>query len=490
MTYRKYICLQFTNTRIRAIGLQSHQGSWKITVSGERQLPEALDGTDLFHHPTLAQTVRDLFDELSLRPKNVLLSIPGNGVLFKQIQMPSFSGATASQRNAAIELDLPDHIAVSLDQAAYDWTLINQTEENTHLLMAWMRKAPLESLCTRLESIGIKPAYVMPASLVLASQLLFTADCSPRICGIHVDGDQIDLVVMEKEQVMGGRSFSMTHSPNSSVFWRTLKQSLAGVPNPTQANLDRIILFQSASSLTPEQVKQQLGGTHCDIREPSDEWALSLLKSYLHSKERSGGIHLNLLTPLLKQKADEQRQRQKGQVKRLIPLAATIALVVANVGIWNTIDSTRAQIDGFRQADAHAKLQERAIKSLKEHQQILEDQMANLTWGVRHFPPLAERLAQIAESIPKSVRLTQIKTLEPPRTAKARSKFDARETLLLAGVASSQEEIDAFRSTLSTSEGFSNVRQIKTEQVTVQGEKWLEFTLSLTSRVGREEKRN
>ena len=51
-------------------------------------------------------------------------------------------------------------------------------------------------------------------------------------------------------------------------------------------------------------------------------------------------------------------------------------------------------------------------------------------------------MVQIANKIPTSVRLTEIKTLPPPRTAKAYVAFDARQTLLLVGVASAQAEID------------------------------------------------
>ena len=87
----------------------------------------------------------------------------------------------------------------------------------------------------------------------------------------------------------------------------------------------------------------------------------------------------------------------------------------------------------------------------------------------------------IANQCPAAVRLTEIKTVPPPRGAKAQAAFDACRVLLVVGIAPAQPEIDAFRAALVTRSEFSSARQVKTEQVTVAGERWLEFTLALES---------
>ncbi len=480
MNVKKYTCLQLTTTSVRVVTLRFHHGSWGASLSGEKQLPETLEGADVFHHPALAQTIRGLCTDVSLRSKKVLLSIPGDGVLLKRIQTPGWSGATSEQRNAAIEADIGNHISVPLDQAAYDWAMTGQTENTTHWLIAWMRKPPLELLLSGLKEIGIEPVYVMPSSLVLANQLVFNADCSQRICGLHIDGNLIDLVVMEEGGVMGGRTFSIGDPPNPTALWRAMKQSLAGTSNPNQTDLKQVVVFQTAESLlTPEDIKRELSVSRCEVRESGTDWAQALLRGYL----RNEGIFLNLLTPILHQKADARKQMRKQQVNRLIPLATIICLVVANLGIWNTIEATRSRMEGLYNANASAKLQERGMKSLQKSRETLESQIAEVAWGERRFPSFVDRFRAIAESIPKQVRLTEIKTLEPPRTREVRVNYDARKTLLLVGLAPSQQEIDAFRAALSTRKEFDAVRQVKTEQTTIQGEKWLNFTLSVVSRV-------
>ena len=65
MKHKKYTCLQLTNTCIRGVVLQLHKGAVKITASGEKPLSVTLERMDAYHHPALAQTVGDLFLELS-----------------------------------------------------------------------------------------------------------------------------------------------------------------------------------------------------------------------------------------------------------------------------------------------------------------------------------------------------------------------------------------------------------------------------------------
>ena len=481
MNHRKYTCLQLTPTCIRAVVMRGHKGSWKVTVSGQKPLPEASEGADLFHHPALTQTVRDLFNELSLQPQKMLLSIPGNGILLKRIQIPAFNNASETQLDQVLAHELPDHISVPLDEAAYDVVLMRQTDDTNHLLIAWMRKEPLASLASRLEAAGIEPVYVMPSSLTLANQLPPNEDPSQRMCGIHIDGEQLDLVVIEDGQVMGGRSFSMRPLSNATALSRMLEQSLAAIPNPNETELARIILFQTDASeispLTLDHLKEQLN--HFDVRESADEWASALLRGYLKDE----GISINLLTPILGQRVDAKKQRQRQQMKRLIPVAAALCLIGANVGMWQITESAQSRVEMLHQSNAAAQEKEKRMKGLREKQDRLEKRIAEVAWGNRRFPPLTDRLVTIAESIPNSVRLTEIKTLEPPRAAKKQVAFDARETFILVGVADSQEEIDAFRIALATQGDFSAVRQIQTEQTTIKGKKWLMFRLSLKSQM-------
>jgi hypothetical protein len=472
MNFHKTVCLQLTSTSIRAVYPRS---DGKV-ISGEKAL-EIPEGAELYHHPALSQGIQSLLKELSLKPARALASISGNAVLLKRIQTPAFENANSAQLEQAMAHEIPNHISVPIDQAAYDTALMKQTRTANQFLLAWMRKKPLASLAEQLEDIGLTPLCVTPSLAALTNQLLFNEDCSQRICGVQVNGDDLDLVVIEDGQFMGGRSLSVGQIANSAALWRTLKQSLSAIPDGNQTGIQRVLVFQRDALFSAQEIETQLGVETCEIRPLADEWAMALQRSYT----RREGLPLNLLKPLLDERADEKRRRQKERLKRLIPLVATLGLVAANVGLWRAAESTRSRIETLHGKLDAVQVKVRQTKNLRETQTALEKQIAELSWGERRFPSLSIRLQRIAEAIPGTVRLTEIKTLEPPRGAKERRTFDARETLLLTGLARSQEEIDAFRVALTTAAEFSSVRQIQTDQMTIKDQPWLTFTLALHS---------
>ncbi|MCZ6677974.1 MAG: pilus assembly protein PilM [Candidatus Poribacteria bacterium] len=407
MIRKKYTCLQLTNTCIRVVRLRCRHGKWEVTRKGEKPLHVSKEKGDPFHHPNLAQTVRELLMELSVRQKRVLLSIPGDGVLLKCSQIPAFEHADASLRIQAIEADLPNQISLALEEAAYDWTIVNPTQAAPNLLTVWTRKESLVSLISQLKAVDITPLSVVPSSIHFANQLLSLASSSQKICGIQTDGREVDLVVIEDGQLIGGRSFLL-----DTNLWQTLKRSLA----PYQADLQRIVLFHPTSSdrLTPEQVQRHLG-IACEIHSTGDNWAGALLNGYLGD---SGGISINLLKPILRQEDESRRQRQRHQAKRVAPIAVAIGLMLGNLGVWHGSEATRLQIEQLQQVEERANRLKAQRTSMHRKKETLKKQLAALAWGARDFPPLAERLVKIAAAIPKPVRLTEIRTLEPPRSLK------------------------------------------------------------------------
>jgi hypothetical protein len=474
----KYTCLKLTNTSIDGVVLESRHGHLNVVAAAAEPLPNGVDSGDLFHRPGTAKAVRECLQALPASGKRVLLTIPGAGVLLKRVEMPAFSLATAAQRDAAIDLELPDHISIPLETATYDWAVMNESAEISELLIVWMRKSPLTALVDQLEQIGVQPIYALPSSLVVADQLLQYTAVSQRRAGVCFDGNQVELAVVEDGQIMGGRSFAIPDS--APALWRMVEQSLASIPNPNAATLEQITQFDAADvaalSLTPEQVMQQLDIPHFNRTALGNEWASSLVRGYLRK-----GVAINLLKPLLEQKADARKQRRTQAMKQFLPFATTLGMVLANLVFWQASQSTQNRVEELRQIHDTAQIKSQAIPSLKKVQDVLDDQLAVFAWTERSFPVLSHRLKIIAESIPKSVRLTTVKTDTPPRSPKGRSAFDAREKLLLIGLATSQAEMDKFRVALIQHGAFDTVRQIKTEPTTFGGERWLQFTFSLVS---------
>ena len=436
-------------------------GRWVCVREDSRPLPPVEGISDPLSHPRLVPAVCQLLADTKSR--RVFVSLSCGEVLLRRIELPeAVPQADAALQNAAMRtvLENEDYIPVPLDSAAYDFHPMNADT----LLVGWMRREKLALLSEGLCGL----VCLTPQPVTLANRLL--SEGAGRVCGVYIGGTSCDLAVVEAGEFCFGRSFCVG---DAAQLAEAVRQSLAACPNPTGAALKRIVL----SGEVTESVAEQLRTPGVEVTRSSFDWAEDLL-SPVHQETR---IRLNLLAPLLAEKTAQRKMKIKRRLMRLIPGAALILLLGANVYLFDAVKSKRAHITSLRLDRAQLDTLQTETKSLQKRHAALEASLVPLEWGERHFPPLSERLVHIADRCPVTIRLTEIKTVPPPRGARAQAAFDARRVLLVVGVASSQAEINAFRAALAAQTEFASVRQIKTEQITIGGERRLEFTLAMKS---------
>ena len=354
---------------------------------------------------------------MDVKSQPVLVSISSGDVLLKWVELPdAVPQATTKLQKIAIEtaLENENYIPISLDSVAYDFQLLTPTT----LLMGWMRKGKLVSLFEQLA--GVELVYLSPQSVTVANQLL--SHGSDRMCGVHVDGAMCDLAVVDSGELCLGRSFFFE---NPTQLWRTVRKSLANCPNPTGNPLKRIVLLNStASSENPPPWQggargglvtdhwPQATGTAVEVTESTFDWHIALLKP-IQSPVSSGlwsvsskntghwrldtgtastgtDFRLNLLAPVLAERAAQQKLRKKRRLMQAIPIAAMLMLAGANVKLYDWVGSKHAHIDGLRADHAEVKRLQAETKSLGEQHAAHEKAFAQLAWGKREFPPLAE----------------------------------------------------------------------------------------------------
>ncbi len=437
-------------------------GRWVCVKEDSRPLPPVEGISDPLSHPQLVPAARQLL--ASATAKRVYIALSCGEALLRRVELPeAVPQASSDLQNAAIRtvLENEDYIPVPLDSAAYDFHLMNAGT----LLVGWMRRERLTSLSERLCGL----VCLTPQTVTLANRLL--AEGAGRVCGVYIVGASCDLAVVEAGEFRFGRSFFVG---DAALLAEAVRQSLAACPNPTGAALKRIVLFGDVPAAIAEQLADRLG---CEVVRSSFDWAAALLNPV----RQETGIRLNLLAPLLAEKTAQRKMKIKRRLMRLIPGAALILLLGANVYLFDAVKSKRAHITSLRLERAQLDTLLTETKSLHTRHAAIEASLVPLEWGEHRFPPLAERLVHIADRCPGTVRLTEIKTVPPPRGARAQAAFDARRVLLVVGVASSQAEINAYRVALAAQSEFASVRQVKTEQITIGGERWLEFTLAIKS---------
>lgn len=465
MSAKRYTCLQLTSQMVRLVELSWQDGNFKQIRQDCRTLNDAVNNP--LQDAALVETINDL---LKGRKRKLVVSISSNEVLLKWIKLSqALPEASLEKQHLAIEtmLAAENHIPVPLDEAAYDFHLCSPVS----LLMGWMRQRALPSLTRALKQTQIELVHLTPQPVLLANRLIELSGAGERVCGIYINGYQCDLAVVEGKEIYGGRSFEIQQDGQAHSLWESIQQTVDNCPNPNGTSLTRLFMFQAGDSAlsVPD------GLFDCKGQAATFDWAEMLVGSM----ERSAGIGLNLLSPLRTKIDTEQRKQTKQRLWRMIPIAMALLLVAVNMWLFYKGESRQKRIDLLRSDHASAQRLQTKIESLKNEHRTITEALGQLTWGGVKFPPLAERLVQVAQCIPKAVQVTEIQTLPPPRNSK--QHFDARQTLRLIGLAKKQPDIDAFRAALLMQSVFSAVRQVKTEQTLIKGERRLEFTLLLES---------
>lgn len=453
----RYTCLQLTDTTARRVDLRLIDGV--VSPVAKREAPIEAPGTS-----ARVDTIKNLLSDRFAQ--QIFVSLSSNSVLLKKVRLPTaIPPADPETQHAAIRtmLDTENTIPVALTQVAYDFHLMTPST----LLYGWMRRGDLEPLTTHLSAAGIPLAKVTPQPVVLANQLL-TEWGDSSVCGVHIDGESCDIVVIEAGEVVSARSV-LIKTPDD--LQQTIQHTLK-----TDSPVKQIVLYYT-DSVPPEL---PVIGDAYEVTTAPFNWAKSLCTPFV----RSEGIALNLLAPIIARQQALTKRKWKHRRMWFYPLTALVLLVCANGILFYDTQTIKAQktADTHRQAQIQALIAE--TDALKTQHSIVMDALAQLTWGEHAPPPLAQRFIAIAKQIPATVRLTEIKTVPPPRDTKSYVEFDARYTILLVGIAENQTDIDAFRVGLLTSPLFSTVTQVATEQIPIGGDKRLSFTLQLTSKHG------
>ena len=110
----------------------------------------------------LGQALGKFFDESSL-PKRVRLGISNQQIVVRQLELPSIDDA--GDRDAAIRFQAAETIAMPLDEAILDYTIIGETESEdgpprTSVVVVAARETMVQSLLEAVKGAGLRPSGI------------------------------------------------------------------------------------------------------------------------------------------------------------------------------------------------------------------------------------------------------------------------------------------------------------------------------------------
>ncbi|MBM3238564.1 hypothetical protein FJZ31_19895 [Candidatus Poribacteria bacterium] len=527
--------LEVLRDRICAVALRYKKKRWNVLKTVKKSIPPSLDES------IRSSMITEVLNELGVKTTKILTSLVSSDMIVKIVNLPPLQNPE-QELPQLMEYELERQLPIPLSQAAYDYQIIRrqvpilgmpirgkgksrrprfsgfgfpseeargqeeatEPQDETTVLLAAVRRSKLNDHLALMEHADISPTAVMPSFLMFLNALFAQGLLSPREVGfigvVRLSALLVDVVVVENGVLSFARSFSpkvgvypphpegLMESP--SDFLRELHNTLRDfLPSTDKHKLEKLLIVTEDEALpfnlTLENLTEALAFPRCEHKIMLNGFALGLAAGYLNMPN---ALSLNLLRPLLIEQRATEKIHRKAQALRFGPVSAIPILVAAAIFLFSKANFAQKELT---QAKATQQLFEQKVKKKGDLIKLsaeLSRQSEALRWVDAGYPSLSYRLYQVAMSTPLNVWLKQVNT--PPQPKRQKKEIPVMDTLIVAGYAFSQADIDDFLQQLRKLACFSEVKQDKTEERIMDKQTVLLFQLSLISKPVNNEEPN
>ncbi|MFQ6041378.1 MAG: pilus assembly protein PilM [Candidatus Poribacteria bacterium] len=475
---------------------------WEVEKSGSQKIvPEDIakgesEGKSTEASVALTSTaaaVEKLFSSSGIQKRAVATAITRTDAIVRIFSLPKID-TDSDTLDSVMQYEVDRHLPIPSSQAGFDYQVLRTTQDETRILLAATRRNTLKEHLDFFSQADIEPKLTMPTSLMLFNVLILNfpnlleagsqnggSRKNGVIGAVRLGSSHVDVVVAENGLLCGARSFSFSAGGDEGDLIKELRNTLSSL---TQKTVNTLILMAESAAyirgLQPEVLQSALSIDHCDTKIIDREFAVGLA---IGLTDTPSIAKTNLLRPLIEEQEAKKKAETKRRLWRLTPVIALISLLLCSVFLWRQTRITQRRLIEQINVQRSRQLKMEKLANLTERLEGLQRQKLTLNWPQFRYPPLSYRLYQVALAMPRKVWLKEISTIEEPKRQSKRKKeiIKAMSSIIVTGFAHSQEEIDDFIKRLRRQDAFYLVRQQNSEEISVAGEKLLEFQLMLQS---------
>ena len=476
--------LDIQDRYVRCSQLRYHNGKWNIL----RSLQEEIQSTD----QDTSGTIKSLLQEMPSKDKYLIVSISGRDTSIKLLELPPLNDKRLKDMDGILRYELGPQLPMDIDQMYYDYQIVGMDNGTTTLLTASIKRSVLTRYIDILSQAGISPDIITISSTALYNAFLMghphkTGYPIGLICLRESTGD---VVIIERGHLTYTRSFNISESNtireiNNSfdVYLRiTSKAEMSQMPvYMINTGEEEHLSFRR---VTEEQIDLTGVMPNTPIQWhtlPDDcNYTSGVAMSGAFKPFHSQYLRINLLRQVVQEKQGAKKQEAKTKLLRFAPTISVIILMVISCILWwQTIQAK----DNLRTIEAALQTSVKQLNdasALRDTARKLDRQIESLDWVTEGYPMVSYRLYRIAQMVPGSVWL---KGVYIPEVHKDRNKKQENPVakINVAGYAQEQGQIESFLENLRRCDCFSDVRQESASEITLAGERLLEFEIGLTS---------
>lgn len=468
---RQVTVLDIQDRYVRCSQLRYHNGKWSIL----RSLQEEIQSTDL----DTSSIIKSLLQQM---PSNdLIVSISGRDTSIKLLELPPLNDKRFKNIDGILRYELGPQLPMDIDQMYYDYQIVEMDNVATTLLTVSIKRSVLTRYIDILSQAGVSPDIITISSTGLYNAFLMshphkTGHPIGLICLRESTGD---VVIIERGHLTYARSFNI--SDNNTV--REINNSFDAYfrTHASKTEMSQIPIYMIH---TGEEKHLDLTDVMPNI---SLKW-YTLDDNYTSGAAMSGTfkpfhshyLKINLLRQVVQEERGAKKKEARTKLLRFAPAISIIILIVISCILWWQTTQAKDNLHAIEVTLQTNVKQLNDASALRDTAKMLDKQIESLGWVTEEYPMVSYRLYRIAQMVPDSVWL---KGVYIPEVHKDKNKKQENPVakINVAGYAQEQGQIESFLENLRRCDCFSDVRQESASEITVAGDRLLEFEIGLTS---------
>ena len=158
---KNLIGLDIGTSTVKVVELEENKGKYTLKNIGVAKIPrETINNGVIINADPLVQTIKSLFSSLKISNKNAVVSVSGNNVIIKKINLPIMN---EDELEPLIESEAEQFIPFDLDEVNIDFQILGVSEENPDkmdVMLVAAKKANVQDYLDALTTAGIKTKII------------------------------------------------------------------------------------------------------------------------------------------------------------------------------------------------------------------------------------------------------------------------------------------------------------------------------------------
>ncbi len=193
------IGLDIGSTLLKVVMMKSTAKGYELQKQGIRPLlPEAIVDGEIMDRDAVISTIRELFESLEIKQKNVNASISGRHVIVKRISMEKQKEAEARE---SLKWEAEQHVPFDIDDVFLDLQVLNDDigDGQMDVLLVAAKKNNVLSLIDIIRDADLNPVIIDVDYLAIMNAFEINYQVSPEelIALINIGADKTDVSIIK-----------------------------------------------------------------------------------------------------------------------------------------------------------------------------------------------------------------------------------------------------------------------------------------------------